>query len=117
MSVTAPAFAGTTKVTLYRLGNASAPRMDNVRADKDAEIFQKDGKDWVRAKKSKGMSTSAVASSEKNEWKLPKGATYSDDLALVNDTGNHWQFEPAKDMPLETYKKLLLEVQTFEKVQ
>jgi hypothetical protein len=40
-------------------------------------------------------------------WRLPAGAAYSDELALINDHGNHWSWEPAQDMELTRYRELL----------
>jgi hypothetical protein len=41
---------------------------------------------------------------------LPAGTTYPGDLIVVNDHGNHWSWEPLKDMPLDDYKAALATV-------
>jgi hypothetical protein len=99
-------FAGTLTVDLYRSGNATIPRMDNVR-DTDVEKFQKSGVDWVRAKKL-GISTfSTLPADQKNWWKISKGSVYSNDLYVVNDRNDHWSWAPAKDMPLADFITLM----------
>jgi hypothetical protein len=98
----------TTSVDLYRLGNASSSRMDNVR-DQDVTKFTKNGVVWVKSR-SGGISTFSSPSNQKNEWKLSKGASYPDGLFLNNDKGTHWQWEPSSDMSLDDYTRLLQQV-------
>jgi hypothetical protein len=94
---------------LYRNGNKTSPRMDNVR-DKDVTIYQKDGKDWVQAL-SGGISVYAYnqVPSGNNWWKLPAGSNVPEGLNLTADLSvpGHWLFEPDEDMPLDEYKKSL----------
>ncbi len=37
-----------TPVDLYRRGNATSPRMDNVRPNKDIAIYENNGQIWVK---------------------------------------------------------------------
>ena len=41
---------------------------------------------------------------------LPAGALYSDELHLENDHGDHWSWEPARDMEMTRYRALLTAV-------
>lgn len=94
---------------LYRLGNTTTARMDNVRPGDDAIVFKKDGKDWVKGKE-KGISTwkaPKARSGKDKEWKLPNGAEYPESLVPVNDHDEHVSWQPAHDMPLQDYKKAL----------
>jgi hypothetical protein len=99
------AWAGTTTVVLYRLGNGSSPRMDNVRA-KDVAQYQHNGAVWIRHGTG-GISTSQTKAGVKNEWTLPARSPYSDELLLHNDHGDHWSWEPKHDMPLQHFVDLL----------
>jgi hypothetical protein len=93
-----------THTDLYRLGNASSPRMDNVRVGKDIETYDRNGDTWVQAR-SGGVSTfsspiGGVGNLAKNQWKLDRGYSYDPLLYVVNDHGNHYNWEPNRDMPL-----------------
>jgi hypothetical protein len=48
----------TTSVDLYRMGNATSPRMDKVR-DQDVENYEKNGEIWI-VEGSGGISTFAA---------------------------------------------------------
>lgn len=96
---------GATTTDLFRLGNASNARMDNVR-DKDVTITEKDGEKWVKAKEG-GISTFSVSSGKDKEWKAPAGATYPADVYVYNDRGNHWSWAPNKDMKLSDFTGLM----------
>jgi hypothetical protein len=63
----------TTSVDLYRMGNATSPRMDKVR-DQDVESYEKNGEIWV-VEGSGGISTFAAQGLGKNWWKLDRGCT------------------------------------------
>lgn len=111
--------AGTLSTDLYRLGNASSPKMDNARPSKDVETFQKNNITWVKGKR-KGVSTTSepYPTTQRNVWKIAKGKSYPNDLYVYNDTGNHWSWAPAKDMPYSTYVDLLKQTNSlFIKVQ
>jgi len=104
-----------TPVDLYRMGNATSARMDNVRS-KDIEIYEVDDEWWVAAG-SGGISTFAVQGVGKNWWKLDRNTGIPNELQLVNDYGNHWSWEPSYTMPITTYKAALRRVsEMFYKV-
>jgi len=98
-----------TTTDLYRRGSASSPRMDNVRGGKDIHSFERDSVLWVAAR-SGGVSTFSTQSFGKNWWRLPRGYSYPDTLYVVNDHGNHYNWEPNVDMPFSEYVALLAEV-------
>lgn len=111
------AFAGTLTTDLYRSGNATVARMENVRLDRDppdVEVFKKNGVDWVRGKVGgiSTFSTPPAVGQEKNWWKATKGTTYSDKIYLIQK-GNHWGWAPAYDMPLADYIKLMSQANSY----
>ena len=83
----------TTTTDLYRRGNAVSPRMWHVRVGKDIGVFQINGIEWVAAN-SGGVSTFSVQPPGPNWWLLPAGYVYPDELAVVNDHGDHYNWEP-----------------------
>jgi len=98
-----------TPVDLFRRGNASSPRMDNVRIDKDIAVFEENNIIWVKETvgkdmKSGGISTFSQKGTGKNCWKIDAGTKIPQDLELVNDRGNHWLWKPVQMMPLHQYK-------------
>jgi len=101
----------TTPLDLYRMGNASNARMDHVRPDRDVTVIERDGVAWVEGR-SGGVSTfSQVGEQASNWWRLPAGSRYDDGLLVVwNDHGDHWSWEPARDMTLDDYRAALLEI-------
>lgn len=100
--------AGKTDHVVYRLGNASSPKMDNVRTVKDADLFKKNGHDWVKGH-TKGVSTFTNPKAQKGdkEWKLPVGSSYPAELHPVNDHGDHVSWQASHDMPLADYIRAL----------
>jgi hypothetical protein len=94
-----------TPVDLYRMGNATFPRLDNVR-DQDIEIYEDGNEIWVAAN-SGGISTFSIRGSGKNWWKLDQGTEIPNELRVVNDYGQHWLWEPSYSMPLNTYQEAL----------
>ncbi|MBD2303422.1 hypothetical protein H6G80_07500 [Nostoc sp. FACHB-87] len=94
-----------TPVDLYRMGNATSSRMDNIRSQ-DIETYEEDG-DILVVAGSGGISTFAVQGIGKNWWKLEKGNDIPNELRLVNDYGNHWLWEPSYTMRMEDYKTAL----------
>ena len=101
---------GITPVDLYRRGNAAGSRMDHVRPI-DVMSFTRNGVEWVVGR-SGGISTfaSAAPPGRGRIWRLPAGVLYSDELVLHNDHGNHWSWEPARDMELSRYRAFLAAV-------
>lgn len=105
-----------TTTTLYRRGNASSPRMDHIRVEKDILSYHHQGETWVKAG-SGGISTFSKQGWGKNWWELESAYEYSDNLLVINDHGTHYSWEPKEDMPLSTYKNELVIVnQAFTKV-
>jgi hypothetical protein len=95
-----------TTTDLFRRGNVSGPRMTRVRIGKDIVVFQINGIDWVAAR-SGGVSTFSVQGVGKNWWLLPAGFDYPDELVVVNDHGNHFNWEPRVDLMLDDFIALL----------
>jgi hypothetical protein len=102
----ADAFLAKTTTNLFRRGDASGPRMAHVRIGKDIVVFQINGVDWVAAR-SGGVSTFSVPGPGKNWWLLPAGYDYPDELLVVNDHGNHFNWEPRVDLTLANFIALL----------
>lgn len=105
-SSTVAALAGTVPVDLYRGGNSTSPRMDNVR-EQDIVWYLNDGQQWVVGKKGGISTTSKPPVPGKNWWKIPKGTKYSDEIYLENDHDNHWRWAPAKNMSRSHFKGLM----------
>jgi hypothetical protein len=80
--------------------------MDNVRVGKDIQTYDHHGQPWVAAN-SGGVSTFSVPSGQKHEYELPQGYNYDASLHVVNDHGDHFNWQPAHDMPLQTFIQLL----------
>jgi hypothetical protein len=105
-----------TTTDLYRRGNAAGPRLAHVRIGKDIDVFSQNGVDWVAAH-SGGISTFATPGAGINWWLLLAGFDYPDELAVVNDHGDHFNWEPSADMPLADFLSLLASVETaFQKI-
>lgn len=107
---------GITTVDLFRSGNAGSACMDKVRVlpHPNPEIdryITVSGDVWVRAGTG-GISTSEAIDPiwTGRPWKLPMGSSYSDLLSLVNDGHGHWTWEPAADMLLTEYRRLLADL-------
>jgi hypothetical protein len=77
-----------------------------VRIGKDIVTYPIGGTEWVSAR-SGGISTFSVPGLGPNWWLLPAGSDYPDDLLVVNDHGNHYNWEPNVDLPLATFISLL----------
>lgn len=105
-----------TPLDLYRQGNATSPRMDNVRP-KDVTTYEENGQIWVTAslegEKPSGISTFATQKLGKNWWKLDSGTDIPPELRLVNDYNDHWVWEPSETMPIESYQAALRLIGTF----
>lgn len=99
-----------TPVALFRQGNASSPRFGSIRIPKDILCFEREGVSWVMAR-SGGISTFARPRRGRNWWILPAQTQYSDMLSLINDHDDHFLWEPAIDMPLDRFRRLLAELE------
>jgi hypothetical protein len=99
---------GTTPVDLYRAGNATGPKMDHVRPNRDIVVIQQNGVDWVNPLCG-GISTrERMYWQFRCWWRIDKGTSFSDLLAVRNDHGDHWNWEPAQGMSLADYVRLLV---------
>lgn len=97
----------TTPVDLWRRGNATSPRLDNIRSQ-DVDTEKRGNIEFVLAN-GKGISCFDSRDSGTNWWKLPAGSLVVAGLTLINDNNppGHWVFAPAQDMPLDEYRGLL----------
>ena len=100
-----------TTTDLYRRGNAAGPRLARVRVGKDIVPFRKNGVDWVAAH-SGGVSTFSVRGPGKNWWHLPAGYDYPAEISVINDHGNHYNWEPSVDLPLSVFIEFLESVES-----
>jgi hypothetical protein len=104
--IASPAFAGTTPVDLFRSGNTTSPRMDNVRVQDITQVTL-DGVVYVKPATG-GISTSTTAASlSPTVWKIPKGTSFPDTIRLNNDKPGHYAWEPASQMKLTDFTSLM----------
>ena len=90
--------------------------MTQVRIGKDVVTYQANGTDWVTGR-SGGVSTFSIQGPGRNWWQLPAGAGYANELFVVNDHGNHYNWEPNGDMTLADFIALLRSVEpAFQQV-
>jgi hypothetical protein len=105
-----------TGTDLYRRGNASSPRMTKVRIGVDIVTYARGGTDWV-APGLGGVSTFSAPGPGKNWWLVPAGFDYPDELLVVNDHGNHYNWDPHVDLTLADFIALLASVEpAFSKI-
>jgi hypothetical protein len=76
-----------TAVDLYRRGNATSPRMDHVRPNKDIAIYENNGQIWVKETLVDGQTLGGIS-------------TFS-----VQGIGRLWK--PLFPMSIETYQQAL----------
>lgn len=99
---------GITPIDLFRSGNSSSPRLDNVRiatAPPEVDTYMDAaGSAWVKAN-GRGVSTSDAIDPGwlGRPWRLPAGSRISDRLRVWEDAPGHWVWEPVSDMPLTHY--------------
>lgn len=102
---------------LYRLGNASAARLDHVRSQ-DVDLFEQNGVPMVRSN-GKGISLLTEARMARVRgggwvWKIPRQAQLVEGLAISPDADptntGHLLLCPRRDMPLAQYQALLAEM-------
>jgi hypothetical protein len=96
---------------LFRLGNATSPRLDNIRRPKDVDTTEINGILIVIAN-GKGISLSTKSRIEVTPmsgwvWKIPKGTSVPPGLKLLNDRPGHYSITPTFNMPLDEFKGLL----------
>jgi hypothetical protein len=99
-----------TPIDLYRQGNATSPRIDNVRLNKDIAIYEEGGELLINAALGGGVSTFSRIKLGKNWWKLPQGTDIPDNLSLINDHNEHWLWQPSYTMTLENYQAALRQI-------
>lgn len=105
----------TTSLDLYRGGNASSPRIDNVRVDKDVFPDATGNIGPVAPNgEVQGMSTFEAPQGDKNWWRLPAGTQLPDGLQAVNDPGIHWTIQPSTMMSVEDFRSLLQSILGWE---
>lgn len=95
-----------TTTDLYRRGNARSPRLSHVRPGKDTMTFFQNGVEMVRAH-SGGVSSFSKCGPGPNWWVLPAGTEYPDEISVINDHADHYNWEPNVDMPLSDFVALL----------
>jgi hypothetical protein len=120
MATPTPQFLYMLDEDLYRLGNATSPKIQNVRPD-DVKTYQRNGVVMVRAD-GVGISLGTEARIERMNWrnawlwKLPANFPMPPGLALnadptsirhTGDTPDHYFLCPQSDMPLSEYVALL----------
>ncbi len=96
-------------IDLYRGGNSTSPRFDNVR-DKDVVKFVDQGTGLTKVKgMSGGISTFTDPKPETNWWWIKAGTVVPSGLAVTRDETNpktkitHYTIRPASDMLLADY--------------
>jgi hypothetical protein len=100
------AFAGTIAVDLFRSGNSTNARMDNVRIT-DIEQITIGGIIYVKAGNG-GISTSTSATGvSPTVWKIAKGTSYPDTITVFNDKPGHWAWRPTSQMTLDSFTALM----------
>jgi hypothetical protein len=96
---------------LYRNGNSSHPRLDNVRPGHDAHTYLVNDVVWIRADGNGVSAFTDYDKTRKNWWKIPKGLPLPAKLKIVKDIrpgfDNHYMVAPAFDMPLSEYIMLM----------
>jgi hypothetical protein len=96
---------------LFRLGNATDPRLTHIRRPKDIDTIEINGILIVVAN-GKGISLSTQERISKSPitgwvWKISKGTQIPLGLKLINDREGHYSICPLSNMPLDEFKGLL----------
>jgi hypothetical protein len=97
--------ADKTPIDLYRSGNSTSPRLDNVRAGREFNTGP-DGKEVLypgQTPHPNGLSTFENQGVGKNWWKLPAGSPVPDGIQFFNDYSDHWTIEPLWSMGKDEY--------------
>lgn len=101
---------GRTTTDLYRAGNSRSARLSHIRVGKDIVTFFQNGVEMVRAH-SGGVSTFSSPGPGRNWWLLPAGTEYPDEISVLNDHGDHYNWEPNVDLPLSDFVALRASVE------
>ena len=101
---------------LFRIGNASTAKLDNVRED-DVDTYEVNRVQIVIAN-GKGISLFSEQGLSRARrggwlWKIPRGTPMPSGLALHNDHGSHFMICPLRDMPMFQFKGLLCEIAKY----
>ena len=115
----------TVPVDLFRMGNASGPRLDKVRLGKDVgstEEILPSGKTVTMVGPDGGMSTFDAKNPTLTGvwWRIPAGVKLPDTIRVTKDHGvwnaaarlriTHYSFRPARKMTLAEYVEGLREI-------
>jgi RHS repeat-associated protein len=98
-------------VDLFRQGNASSPRVDNVRIGKDVNLDENNN---ICAG---GISSFEYRTQPGKWWNLPKDTELPEGLQVRKDDPNdpyHWSFEPSRPMTVDEYIQLLQSISAWE---
>ena len=96
---------------LFRLGNATSPRLTHMRRPKDIDTIEINGITVVISN-GKGISLSTKDRLEKAPmsgwvWKIAKATQIPIGLKLLNDRPGHYSICPISNMPLDEFVGLL----------
>ena len=96
---------------LFRLGNATSPRLTHIRRPKDIDTVEVNGITVVISN-GKGISLSTKGRLDTTPmsgwvWKISKGTQMPIGLKLLNDRPGHYSICPISNMPLDEYIGLL----------
>lgn len=96
---------------LFRLGNATDPRLTHIRRPKDIDTVEMNGLLVVIAN-GKGISLATEERISKSPvsgwvWKISKGTQMPKGLRLINDRPGHYSICPVSNMTLDEFKGLL----------
>ena len=96
---------------LYRFGNSSSPRLDNIRPMKDARIEDRNGIKYIIADGNGVSAFSSVAKGKRNTWKIKRGTPLPPGVRFVEDKRpgheNHYMLAPEKTMKLSEFHALM----------
>ncbi len=96
---------------LFRLGNATSPRLTHIRRPKDIDTIEVNGITVVIAN-GKGISLSTKGRLDKTPmsgwvWKIVRGTQMPIGLKLLNDRLGHYSICPISNMALDEFIGLL----------
>jgi RHS repeat-associated protein len=94
---------------LFRMGNASGPRVDHVRLGQD--VFPDENNMICEG----GISTFEQQTKPGKWWKLPADAELPEGLQFRNDKPGHWLIEPSSPISLEGFQDLLRGIEGWRK--
>ena len=92
----------------YRFGNATGPRLDQVRPGYDVSCYDQGGETWIAAN-GRGVSLMTAlglrsTGFQGHVWKISEGDTMiPNELRLIQDSDEHSSLAPAFAMPLARY--------------